>query len=79
MDIYLSLETLAVALALLCVTLAPISIRIDPGFARRIVRLDGLPHAHWPKLMMRAGTACLLLSFALLLVVCYYILVSARH
>ncbi|HEX7908225.1 MAG TPA: hypothetical protein VF534_09085 [Paraburkholderia sp.] len=79
MDTYLSLETLAVTLALLCVMLAPISISIDPGFARRIVRLDGLPQTNWPRLLMRAGTACLLLSFALLLVVCYYILVSARH
>jgi hypothetical protein len=79
MNTYLALETLAVALALVCVTLAPISISIDPGFARRIVRLDGLPHAHWPKLLLRAGTACLLLSFALLLAACYYLLAGAHH
>jgi len=77
MDTYLALETLAVALALLCATLVPISVSIDPGFARRIVRLDALPHANWPKLLTRVGTACLLLSFVMLLVGCYYILAGA--
>ncbi len=79
MNLYLTLETIVVAVALLCVTLAPISISIDPAFARRIVRLDALPRTRWPNLLMRAGTACLLASFALLLVALCYILAGAVH
>ncbi|HYS64174.1 MAG TPA: hypothetical protein VEN30_10240 [Paraburkholderia sp.] len=74
MNVYLTLETLVVALALLCVALMPVSIRIDPGLARRIVQLDRLPGTRWPKLLTRAGLVCLLASFVLLLIACYYIL-----
>ncbi|WP_341314802.1 hypothetical protein WN982_05810 [Paraburkholderia sp. IMGN_8] len=74
MDISFALETFTVALALLCVALMPVAIRRDPGLARRIVRMDGFPRAHWPNLLRRVGTACLLASFALLLVGCYLIL-----
>lgn len=79
MDLSLALETLAVALALLCVALVPVAIRHDPGLARRIVRMDGLPHARWPNLLTRVGIACLLMSFALLLVACYYILIHTGN
>ncbi|WP_144108658.1 hypothetical protein [Paraburkholderia sp. BCC1886] len=77
MNLYLALETLAVALALLCIALVPVSIHIDPGFARRIVQLDKLPLTRWPNWLTRAGFACLLLSFALLLGACYAILTGA--
>jgi hypothetical protein len=74
MNVYLTLETLAIALALLCVALMPASIRIDTGLARRIVPLDRVPGMRWPALLTRAGLVCLLASFVLLLVACYYIL-----
>lgn len=79
MNISLALETFAVVLVLLCVALVPVAVRRDPGLARRIVRMDGLPHARWPNLLMRVGFACLLVSFALLLVACYYILQGAGN
>ncbi len=76
MHILPALEFFAVALALLCVALVPVAIRRDPGLARRIVRMDALPRARWPNLLTRGGVACLLLSFAWLLVGCYYLLAS---
>jgi hypothetical protein len=54
----------------------PIAIRRDPGLARRVVRMDALPRARWPNLLTRVGIASLLLSFALLLIGCYYLLAS---
>ncbi|EIF30328.1 hypothetical protein BCh11DRAFT_05814 [Burkholderia sp. Ch1-1] len=77
MHILPALELFAAALALLCVALVPVAIRRDPGLARPIVRMDALPRARWPNLLMRGGIACLLLSFAWLLVGCYYLLASA--
>ncbi|MFL9881506.1 hypothetical protein PQR68_07185 [Paraburkholderia agricolaris] len=77
MDISLALETVTVALAFFCVALVPFAIGRDPGLARRIVRMDRLPLARWPNLLTRAGVACLLISFALLLAACYCILAGA--
>ena len=77
MTLSVALEIFAVALALLCVALVPIAIRRDPGLARRIVRVKGLPRARWPGLLTRVGFACLLVSFAVLLVACYHILRGA--
>ncbi|MFM0728958.1 hypothetical protein PQQ52_00430 [Paraburkholderia sediminicola] len=77
MDISFALETFAVALAIFCVALVPFAIGRDPGLARRIVQMDSLPRARWPNLLTRVGAGCLLLSFALLLVGCYYILAGA--
>lgn len=74
MDISFALETFTVVLALLCVALMPVAIRRDPGLARLIARMHGLPRARWPNLLTRVGTACLLASFALLLIGCYLIL-----
>ncbi|ACD17226.1 hypothetical protein [Paraburkholderia phytofirmans] len=74
-----ALEVIAIALALLCVALVPVAIGRDPGLARRVVRMDALPRARWPNLLTRVGVACLLLSFALLLAACYYMLASAGH
>ncbi|REE17794.1 hypothetical protein B0G71_0762 [Paraburkholderia sp. BL27I4N3] len=73
------LKTIAIALALLCAALAPVAMGHDPGLARRAVRMDALPHARWPNLLTRVGIACLLLSFALLLAGCYYMLANARN
>ncbi|PRY03178.1 hypothetical protein [Paraburkholderia sp. BL25I1N1] len=73
------LKTIAIALALLCAALAPVAIGHDPGLARRAVRMDALPRARWPNLLTRVGIACLLLSFALLLAGCYYMLASAGN
>ncbi|MFM0337779.1 hypothetical protein [Paraburkholderia fungorum] len=78
MDTSLALEIFAVVLALFCVLLMPVAIRRDPGLARRIVRMDGLPRPRWPNLLTRVGIACVLASFALLLIGCYYILAGAR-
>lgn len=77
MHILPTLELFAAALALLCVALVPAALRRDPGLARRIVRMDALPRPRWPNLLTRGGIACLLLSFAWLLVGCYYLLASA--
>ncbi|WP_168794750.1 hypothetical protein [Paraburkholderia aromaticivorans] len=74
-----ALETIAIALALLCVALVPVAISRDPGLARRVVRMEALPHARWPNLLTRVGIACVLLSFALLLASCYYMLASAGN
>ena len=79
MDISSALETFTVALALFCVALVPFAIGRDPGLARRIVRMDSLPRARWPNLLTRVGIACLLVSFALLLVGCYYIIAGAGY
>lgn len=77
MDISLALETFAVALALFCVFLMPVAIQRDPGLARRIVPMTGLPRARWPNLLTRVGVTCLLASFVLLLIGCYTILAGA--
>jgi hypothetical protein len=74
MNILLPLETFAITLALLCVALVPVAIGRDPGLARRVVRIDAVPAARWPNLLTRVGAACLLVSFALLVGACYYIL-----
>ncbi|RDK01305.1 hypothetical protein [Paraburkholderia lacunae] len=79
MPIFPTLQSFAVGLALLCVALVPVAIRHDPGLARRIVRMNGLPGARWPDLLTRAGLACLLVSFALLLAGCYLILAGPGH
>ena len=79
MDISSALETFTVALALFCVALVPFAIGRDPGLARRIVQMDSLPRARWPNLLTRAGIACVLMSFALLLVGCYYIIAGAGY
>ncbi|CAE6695573.1 hypothetical protein R69927_03426 [Paraburkholderia domus] len=74
MDISFALETVSIALAIFCIALMPFAISRDPGLARRIVQMDSLPRARWPNLLTRVGIACLLMSFALLLAACYYIL-----
>ncbi|RKF47507.1 hypothetical protein [Paraburkholderia fungorum] len=77
MNLPFALETVTVALALFCVALVPFAIARDPGLARRIVQMDNLPRARWPNLLTRVGIACVMVSFALLLVGCYYILADA--
>jgi hypothetical protein len=77
MELSVALETFAVALALLCVALVPVAIRRDPGLARPIIRIDGLRRPRWPNLVTRAGIACVLISFALLLTACFCIVAGA--
>jgi hypothetical protein len=79
MDLSFALQTFAVALAIFCVALMPFAISRDPGLARRTVQMNSLPHVRWPNLLTRAGVACLLMSFALLLFGCYYILAGAGN
>ena len=79
MNPFLVLEVVALTLALLCMVLVPFVIHHDPGFSRRIVRMDGLPALRWPNLLTRVGMACLLASFALLVLACYYILAGAPY
>jgi hypothetical protein len=79
MNISLALETFAVALALFCIALVPFAMSRDPGLARRVVQMDNLPRARWPNLLTRVGIACLLMTFALLLAGCYYILAGAGN
>jgi len=77
MEFTVALETFAVALALLCVALVPVALRRDPGLARPIIRIDGLRRPRWPNLVTRAGIACVLVSFALLLAACFCIAAGA--
>ncbi|HEX7933971.1 MAG TPA: hypothetical protein VF573_12960 [Paraburkholderia sp.] len=79
MSFSVALECLVVTLALFCVALVPFVIRRDPGLARPIVPIDGLNRPRWPNLLTRAGIACLLVSFALLLSDCYYMLAGAQR
>ncbi|MGF6772604.1 hypothetical protein P3T18_005098 [Paraburkholderia sp. GAS199] len=78
MNVILMLEILTAAVALLCIVLVPVAIGRDPGLARRVVQMDALPRARWPNLLTRAGVACMLVSFALLLFACYQILNGAN-
>ncbi|WP_025600514.1 hypothetical protein [Burkholderia sp. WSM2230] len=78
MELPVALEIVAVTLALFCVALVPVALRRDPGLARPIVRIDGLRRPRWPNFVTRAGIACLLISFALLLCACYCMLADAR-
>ncbi|WP_144137927.1 hypothetical protein [Paraburkholderia sp. BCC1884] len=79
MNLSCALQTATVALALLCMALVPLALRRDPGLARRVVRMDRLPRTRWPNWLTRIGFACLLTSFALLLIACYYILAGAAQ
>lgn len=77
MNTVLFLQILTVVVALVCITLVPVAIRHDPGLARRVVRMDAIRLARWPNLLTRVGTACLLVSFAMLVLACYYLLAGA--
>jgi hypothetical protein len=69
-----ALLSFVIALTLICIALVPFVICADPGLARRIVPIDSLPVTRWPALLTRIGAACLVASFAVLLVGCYLIL-----
>jgi hypothetical protein len=77
MNLSLALEIFAATLALLCMALVPVAISHDSGLMRNIVRMDSVPMPRWPTLLMRVGVACVLVSFALLVGACYYILAGA--
>ncbi|MEW9580945.1 hypothetical protein [Paraburkholderia sp. DGU8] len=76
MNLFLALQIMILALALVCVALMPGAAWRDHGLATRIVEIDGLSVARWPDLLMRIGIVGLLASFGLLLAVCYTILGS---
>jgi hypothetical protein len=79
MHVFLALEIFIITLAVLCTALVPVALRHDLGLARRVVRMDGIPRARWPNLLTRAGMACLLASFVLLAIACYFILAGASN
>ncbi|CAH2786926.1 MAG: hypothetical protein CPDRYMAC_2507 [uncultured Paraburkholderia sp.] len=79
MNLSLALEIVAVALALVCLAMMPVTIRRDSGLSRRVVRMDNLPPMRWPNLLTRVGMACVLASFALLVFACYYILTGTAR
>jgi hypothetical protein len=74
MNTFVLLQIFAVVVALICIALVPLAIRHDPGLARRVVQMDGIRLARWPNLLTRVGAACLLASFAMLVLLCYYLL-----
>jgi hypothetical protein len=79
MNTFVFLQIVTVSLALICVALVPVVIRQDLGLARRVVQMDALRLARWPTLLTRVGAACLVASFALLVLGCYYILADAPY
>lgn len=79
MNTHLILQIVTVAVALLCMVLVPVVIRSDPGLMRRVVRMDAIEIPRWPGLLMRFGAGCLLVSFAMLVLVCYFILADAPY
>lgn len=79
MNPFYLLQIITVSVALVCIALVPLVIRHDPGLARRVVRIDAIRLARWPNLLTRVGAACLLASFALLVLACYTILADAPY
>jgi hypothetical protein len=77
MNLFPALEIFAATLALLCMALVPVATGHDSGLMRNIVRMESVPVRRWPTLRMRAGVACVLVFFALLVGACYYILAGA--
>ncbi|MEM5435404.1 hypothetical protein [Paraburkholderia diazotrophica] len=74
MDLLFTLQFFAAMLALICVALGIILMRIDPAPMPTIVRIHGMRRSKWPCVVTRAGLVCLLASFALLVGGCYLLL-----
>lgn len=74
MDLSFALQFFAAMLTLICVVLGTIVMRIDPAPMPTIVRIHGLRRSRWPCMLTRAGLACLLASFVVLLAGCYLLL-----
>jgi hypothetical protein len=79
MNTHLFLQIVTVTVALVCMALVPVVIRRDPGLTRRVVRMDAIEVPRWPGLLTRIGAGCLLVSFAMLVLVCYFILADAPY
>jgi hypothetical protein len=79
MNLFLFLQVVTVTVALICIALVPVAIRHDPGLARRVIPMDAIRLARWPNLLTRVGAACVLASFALLVLACFYILEGAPY
>src|SRR3954452_13954403 len=78
MELSVALETSAVSLALLCLPVVPVATPRAPGLARSIVGIDGLRRRRGSKFVTRAGVACRLVSFAMLLLDARLIVGDAR-
>jgi hypothetical protein len=74
MDLSFALQFFAAMLTLMCITLGAIIMRRDPAPMPTIVRIEGMRRSAWPSVVTRAGLACLLASFALLVGGCYLLL-----
>ncbi|CAD6559787.1 hypothetical protein LMG24235_06761 [Paraburkholderia sabiae] len=74
MDLSFALQFFAAMLTLICITLTVVVMRIDPAPTPTIVRIRGLRRRRWPCVLTRAGLACLLASFVLLIAGCYLLL-----
>ncbi|WP_239483069.1 hypothetical protein [Paraburkholderia sp. C35] len=76
MDLSFALQFFAAMLTLICIVLGSIVMRADPAPTPTIVRIHGmrLPRSRWPCVMTRAGLACLLASFVVLIAGCYLLL-----
>ncbi|MEM5371676.1 hypothetical protein V4C53_37410 [Paraburkholderia azotifigens] len=74
MDLSFALQFFAAMLTLICITLTAIVMRVDPAPTPAIVRIRGLRRSRWPCVLTRAGLACLLASFVLLIAGCYLLL-----
>jgi hypothetical protein len=66
----IALRFFVVMLTVLSVLLATFVVRRDPLPVRSIVRIDALPRLQWPSILVRTGTACLIASFVLILMIC---------
>ncbi|HWT38961.1 MAG TPA: hypothetical protein VN289_21925 [Paraburkholderia sp.] len=74
MDLSFALQFFAALLTLICITLTPIVMRVDPAPTPTILRIHGVRRSRWPCMLTRAGLACLLASFVLLIAGCYLLL-----
>jgi hypothetical protein len=68
----IALRVFAFALALICIGLMALVAHSLPasGTVVRLPRAIDLPVPHWPDLMLRSGTVCLLVSFVVLIATC---------
>jgi hypothetical protein len=68
----IALRVFAFALALICIGLVALVAHCLPasGTLARLPRAIQVPAPHWPDLMLRGGTVCLLVAFVVLIATC---------
>ena len=76
MDLSFALQCLSAILTFTCVLLGAIVMRIDPMPMPTILHVHGMRRSRWPCVLTRAGLACLLASFVLLIAGCYLLLTT---